>query len=139
MNLIKKQSSFFPFIFDEFFQDNWNINVSPNSLYNPSFNLKENDKEFILEFAVPGKNNKDFKIEIDNLVLSISTQINKETSDYIYNIKEFEFSSFEKSFELPISIDVDKITSTYKNGILSIILPKRMEYQKTEKKIISVK
>ena len=139
MNLIKKQSSFFPLIFDEFFKNNWNINVPYNSFNIPFFNVKENDKEFILELAIPGKNNNDFNVEIDNRLLTISTTDEKELSDYNYTVKEFGYSSFEKSFELPESIDFDKINSFYRNGILSIILPKRKEFHNTPKKVITVK
>ncbi|MDC0210107.1 Hsp20/alpha crystallin family protein [Flavobacteriaceae bacterium] len=139
MNLIKKQSSLFPLFFDQFFKNNWDINVPQNSFYNPSFNVKENDKEYVLEVIAPGKSNEDFQIEIENRLLSISTLNKKEKTDYNYNIKEFEFSSFEKSFELPYLIDTDKINSIYRNGILSITLPKRKEFQNVAKKIISVK
>ena len=139
MNLIKKQSSLFPLFFDQFFKNNWDINVPQNSFYNPSFNVKENDKEYVLEVIAPGKSNEDFQIEIENRLLSISTLNKKEKTDYNYNIKEFEFSSFEKSFELPYLIDNDKINSIYRNGILSITLPKRKEFQNVTKKIISVK
>tara|TARA_B110000003_G_scaffold157252_1_gene157669 strand:- start:162 stop:560 length:399 start_codon:yes stop_codon:yes gene_type:complete len=130
MNLIKKQSSLFPLFFDQFFKNNWDINVPQNSFYNPSFNVKENDKEYVLEVIAPGKSNEDFQIEIENRLLSISTLNKKEKTDYNYNIKEFEFSSFEKSFELPYLIDTDKINSIYRNGILSITLPKRKEFSK---------
>ena len=99
MNLIKKQSSFLPFIFDEFFKNNWNINTPLNSIHEPSYNVKENDKEFVLELIAPGKINDDFKVEIDNRLLSISMSDNIQESDYNYNLKEFEFLSFEKSFE----------------------------------------
>ena len=138
MNLIKKQSALFPILFDEFFEKNWDIKIPVNSIYNPSFNVKENDKEFVLEVAAPGKSNEDFQVEIDNRFLSLSTLDKKEKTDYNYNIKEFESSSFQKSFELPFSIDINKINSTYRNGILSVVLPKRKEFQNTEKKTISV-
>ena len=92
-----------------------------------------------MEVIAPGKSNEDFQIEIENRLLSISTLNKKEKTDYNYNIKEFEFSSFEKSFELPYLIDTDKINSIYRNGILSITLPKRKEFQNVAKKIISVK
>jgi len=138
MNLITKKHSLFPIIFDEFFKNNWDINV-PNSNENiPSLNVKENEKEFVLELAVPGMKNKDFKLEIDNRLLSVSNINKKVKSDYNYTFKEFEFSSFEKSFELPISVERDKISSFYTNGILSITLPKRKEFQNFYKKIISV-
>jgi HSP20 family protein len=139
MNLIKKQSSFLPFIFDEFFKNNWNINTPSNSFHDPSYNVKENDKEFVLEIIAPGKSNDDFKVEIDNRLLSITLTNNIQESDYNYNLKEFEFLSFEKSFELPQTIEIDKVKSTYNSGILSINLPKKKEYQNPIKKIINVK
>jgi HSP20 family protein len=139
MNLIKKQSSFLPFIFDEFFKNNWNINTPLNSIHEPSYNVKENDKEFVLELIAPGKINDDFKVEIDNRLLSISMSDNIQESDYNYNLKEFEFLSFEKSFELPKTIDIDKVKSTYHSGILLINLPKKKEFQNPIKKIINVK
>ena len=139
MNLIKKQSSFLPFIFDEFFKNNWNINTPLNSIHEPSYNVKENDKEFVLELIAPGKINDDFKVEIDNRLLSISMSDNIQESDYNYNLKEFEFLSFEKSFELPQTIDLDKVKSTYHSCILLINLPKKKEFQNPIKKIINVK
>jgi len=139
MNLIKKQSSFLPFIFDEFFKNNWNINTPLNSIHEPSYNVKENDKEFVLELIAPGKINDDFKVEIDNRLLSISMSDNIQESDYNYNLKEFEFLSFEKSFELPQTIDIYKVKSTYHSGILLINLPKKKEFQNPIKKIINVK
>jgi HSP20 family protein len=139
MNLIKKQSSFLPFIFDEFFKNNWNINTPSNSFHHPSYNVKENDKEFVLEIIAPGKSNDDFKVEIDNRLLSITLTNNIQESDYNYNLKEFEFLSFEKSFELPQTIEIDKVKSTYNSGILSINLPKKKEFQNPIKKIINVK
>ena len=139
MNLIKTQSSFLPFIFDEFFKNNWNINVPNNSYSYPSINIKENDKEFVLELAIPGKCNKDFNIEIENRILNISILNDNQTSEYNYNIQEFNYSSFNKSYDLPESIDLEKVGSLYRNGILSITLPKRKEYQSIPKKIISVK
>lgn len=139
MNLIKKQSSFLPFIFDEFFKNNWNINTPLNSFNEPSYNVKENDKEFVLEIIAPGKSNDDFKVEIDNRLLSITMTNNIQESDYNYNLKEFEFLSFEKSFELPQTIEIDKVKSTYNSGILSINLPKKKEFQNPIKKIINVK
>tara|TARA_B100000767_G_C19777449_1_gene543513 strand:- start:3219 stop:3641 length:423 start_codon:yes stop_codon:yes gene_type:complete len=138
MNLLTKKQSLFPIIFDDFFKNSWDINV-PNCNENiPSFNVKENEKEFVLELAVPGVKNKDFKVEIDNRLLSVSNINEKVKSDYNYTFKEFEFSSFEKSFELPVSVERDKISSFYRNGILSITLPKRKEFQDFIKKIISV-
>ena len=138
MNLIKKQSNFLPFVFYDFFRNTWDI-LPTKSTNNPATNVIENDKEFILEFSIPGRDNLDFEIEIDNRLLSVSLKENDTISNNNYMLQEFNFSSFSKSYELPISIDLTKIESFYKNGILSINLPKRKEFHSQVKKIISVK
>tara|TARA_B100001057_G_scaffold168527_1_gene169250 strand:+ start:1915 stop:2334 length:420 start_codon:yes stop_codon:yes gene_type:complete len=138
MNLIKTQS-YFPTIFDDFFKENWNINLTNDNFVSPSYNVKENDKEFVIELAIPGKENTDFSIEIQNKILLVSINDENKNSDYTYNRKEFGFNSFEKSFDLPKSIDNNKVTSHYRNGVLIIKLPKRKEYQSDIKQIIEVK
>jgi HSP20 family protein len=137
MNLIKMQSSLFPIIFDEFFKNNWNINVPNNSC--PLTNIKQNDKHYVLELAIPGKSNNDFKIEIENRILNISILDIDQESDYNYTIQEFKYSSFNKSYDIPDSIDIEKVDSLYRNGVLSITFPKREEYHNISKKTISVK
>lgn len=138
MNLIKKQSNFLPFVFDDFFRNTRDITPA-KSINNPATNVIENDKEFILEFSIPGRDNLDFEIEIDNRLLSVSLKENNSISNDNYMLQEFNFTSFSKSYDLPISIDLLKIESYYRNGILKINLPKIKEFQTQPKKIISVK
>ena len=138
MNLIKKQSNFLPFVFDDFFRNTWDI-IPAKSINNPATNIIENEKEFILEFSIPGKNNLDFEIEIDNRLLSVSLKENNSISNDNYMLQEFNFTSFSKSYDLPISIDLSKIESYYRNGILKVNLPKIKEFHNQPKKIISVK
>lgn len=138
MNLIKRQS-YFPSIFDEFFSDNWDIKMMNDKYISPSHNVKENEKEFVIEIAIPGKNNTDFNIEIENRSLLISTNNENENSNYTYTRREFGFSKFEKTFDLPISVDNNKINSYYRNGVLTINLPKRKEFQSSAKQVIEVK
>ncbi|MBT3523722.1 MAG: Hsp20/alpha crystallin family protein, partial [Flavobacteriaceae bacterium] len=71
MNLIKKHSNFSPFVFDDFFRNTWDI-LPTNNTVSPATNIIENDKEFILEFSIPGKDNLDFEVELDNRILSLS-------------------------------------------------------------------
>ena len=124
MNLIKKQHNFLPLVFDNFFRDTWDIMpaIRNNS---PATNIKESDKDFIIEFAIPGKLNNDFELELDNQLLTVKTIDNISKNDYNYMHQEFDYSSFSKSYELPQSIDLTKINSFYRNGILTITLPKR--------------
>ena len=138
MNLIKRQS-YFPSIFDEFFSDNWDIKMMNDKYISPSYNIKENEKEFVIEIAIPGKNNTDFNIEIENRSLLISTNNENENSNYTYSRRDFGFSKFEKTFDLPISVDNNKVNSYYRNGVLTINLPKRKEYQNSAKQVIEVK
>lgn len=138
MNLIKRQS-YFPSIFDEFFSDNWDIKMMNDKYISPSYNIKENEKEFVIEIAIPGKNNTDFNIEIENRSLLISTNNENEDSNYTYSRRDFGFSKFEKTFDLPISVDNNKVNSYYRNGVLTINLPKRKEFQNSAKQVIEVK
>ena len=136
MNLIKKHSNFSPFVFDDFFRNTWDI-LPTNKTVSPATNIIENDKEFILEFSIPGKDNLDFEVELDNRILTLSLKKSDLVSHDNYMLQQFNFSSFNKSYELPISIDLTKIESFYRNGILKVNLPKRKEYHKQAKKIIS--
>ena len=138
MNLIKRQS-YFPSIFDEFFSDNWDIKMMNDKYISPSYNIKENEKEFVIEIAIPGKNNTDFNIEIENRSLLISTNNENEDSNYTYSRRDFGYSKFEKTFDLPISVDNNKVNSHYRNGVLTINLPKRKEFQNSAKQVIEVK
>ena len=61
----------------------------------PSYNIKENEKEFVIEIAIPGKNNTDFNIEIENRSLLISTNNENEDSNYTYSRRDFGFSNLK--------------------------------------------
>ena len=137
MNLIKKQHNFLPLVFDNFFRDTWDIMpaIRNNS---PATNIKESDKDFIIEFAIPGKSNNDFEIELDNQLLTVKTIDNISKNDYNYMQQEFDYSSFSKPYELPQSINLTKINSFYRDGMLTITLPKRKEFHSQPKRIISV-
>lgn len=95
----------------------------------PKVNIKETTDAFEVEMAVPGLKKSDFKLDVDNDVLSISTEITEEKEDKNdhYTRREFGYSSFKRSFTLPESVDDDKIEAHYKEGILSVILPKKEE------------
>jgi HSP20 family protein len=138
MNLIRKQQNFLPFVFDNFFRDTWDIMPAINNSF-PATNIKESDKDFIIEFAIPGKSNEDFEIELDNQLLTVKSNHNTTSNDYNYMQHEFDYSSFSKSYDLPESIDLSKIDSHYRNGMLTITLPKRKEFHAQPKRLISVK
>lgn len=95
----------------------------------PAVNIKENDKSFILELAVPGMDKKDLKIDINEEVLTISSESKSESEEEKdgYKRKEFSYSSFCRSFYIPENVNREKIGATYKDGILNVELPKMDE------------
>jgi HSP20 family protein len=138
MNLIRKQQNFLPVVFDNFFRDTWDIIPAINNNH-PATNIKESDKDFIIEFAIPGKSNDDFEVELDKNLLTIKSNGSISENDYNYMQQQFNFSTFSKSYELPDSVDLNKIDSHYRNGMLTIFLPKRKEFHAQPKRLISVK
>ena len=140
MNLVKKQTPWFPSLLDELFHSSWNIEVPAlNQL--PPVNIIENDRDFLVSLAVPGKTKDDFEIAIDNGILSLSSKEKKEKvlENGKFKRKEFDFNYFKRSFILPDSVDSSNIDCHYKNGVLQLTLPKYEEAQPQPRKLISVK
>ncbi|NJW51660.1 Hsp20/alpha crystallin family protein [Salinimicrobium oceani] len=148
MNLIKRNTdNWLPSIFDDMFKTDWMDNG--NSGYNrigtsvPAVNISETDDEFSLEVAAPGKTKKDFNLELDNGVLTISSEDKREEekkdSNGRFTRREFSYSSFKRAFSLPESVDSEKISAEYKEGVLKIKLPKREEAKVQAKKLIDIK
>jgi len=142
--MLVKRSSIptMPSIFDDFFKD-WSLsNYSDTNTTLPAVNIKENENEFTVEVAAPGMNKKDFKINLDNNILTISSEKtfeNEETKDK-YTRKEYSYQSFERSFNLPKDVIAsEKITASYKNGELLISIPKKEEAKPIPPKLIEVK
>lgn len=106
----------------------------------PAVNIKENADEFFLEIAVPGMKKSDFNIDLDNKILSISSE-NKESFEDTkenYTRREFGYASFKRTFTLPDTIASDKINAEYTDGILKVHLPKREEAKEKPVKRITV-
>lgn len=106
----------------------------------PAVNIKENKDEFFLEIAVPGMKKSDFNIDVDNKILSISSERSEEHVDEEenYTRREFGYSSFKRTFTLPDTIESNHISAKYNEGILSVHLPKREEAKEKPAKRISV-
>lgn len=133
MNLVKRNNSngdFFPSIMEEFFRPDWVGGIqTPAHLTVPPVNIRETDMAFEVELSAPGKRKEDFNIEVDNDMLTISSEFKTENSeeDGKFTRREFSFSSFRRSFTLPETVKEDDIRASYENGILKINLPKREE------------
>jgi|SRR5690554_1281785 len=106
----------------------------------PAINVKENDKNFLLEVAAPGMRKDNFKIELNNNILGIYGEKEEEDVEERkrYTRREFSYSTFKRTFTLPESIDVEKIVANYNDGVLSIEIPKKDEEEKSVLKTISI-
>ena len=146
MTLVKRNhSNGFPSVFDDIFKTDWlggtsqvnNVGVSI-----PAVNILENDDNFIVEVAVPGKSKEDFTIELDNDKLTIAASSKEENqpaeNSGRYTRKEFSYNSFKRTFSLPESVDSEKISADYKNGVLIISIPKKEEAKVQPKRLIDI-
>lgn len=94
--------------------------------WTPSVDIGENDKEYVVKAELPEVKKDDIKVNVDNGTLTISGErkVEKEEKGTKFHRVERAYGSFERSFTMPDDTDADKITSEYKDGILSVHLPK---------------
>jgi HSP20 family protein len=124
-----------PSLIDEFFNHelpySWNRKWANSSM--PAVNIAENNDEYRIDVAAPGLNKADFKLNLENNVLTISAskEEKKEDENEKYTCKEFNYSSFSRSFTLPESVDSEKISAEHKDGVLMIHVPK-LEHAKVK-------
>jgi len=105
-------------------------NYSETNTTLPSVNIKENTEDFEVEVAAPGFDKSDFNIELNNDLLTVSSekQVENETKENEkFTKREFSYQAFTRSFTLPELVEGDKITAKYENGILKINIPKKEE------------
>lgn len=141
MNLVHRNTDqLFTSIFDDFFGSNIFDSRTLKRNHLPSVNILDNEKFFELNLAAPGKNRKDFIIELEDQILTISSESfsNNDDSDN-FTRQEYRYDNFKRSFRLPDSINTRLIKAKYENGILSISLPKHKEAIPEPKKQIEIK
>ena len=139
MRIVKyNNNNVFPSLINEFFNDDFGMNFLNRSHSVPSVNSLENNDSFEIDLAVPGMKKEDFTIEINDKVLVISSETSNTIENDKMRLNEFNFSSFQRSFRVPDSVDQDKIKANYKNGILKIKLPKRKESISRPNRVINI-
>jgi HSP20 family protein len=117
---------FRPFYMGTVFDNDFFPLMSNHTSPMPAVNIREDDTRFILDLAVPGIDKQDLKIDINEDVLTISSETKNESEENRdgYRRKEFSYSSFCRSFQIPENVKREKIEANYKDGILSVSLPK---------------
>jgi HSP20 family protein len=121
--------SYKPFLWSSLFDDDFLPVIPSRSSSMPAVNIKEDEKRFTLDLAIPGMDKKDLKIEVNEDVITISSEHKEENeiSRDDYKRKEFSYYSFCRSFYLPDNVNKEKIEANYKDGILTVVLPKDEE------------
>lgn len=126
-------------LFNDLFE---NVATTPDYKRNsvPGVNIIETDDSYKLQMAAPGLKKEDFKIKVENEVLTVSSETKSESTEKNekYTRKEFSYGSFLRSFTLPEIVDMEQINANYENGILSLVLPKKEEAKPKAPKEIKI-
>ncbi len=117
---------------DEFFNTGRMMNM-------PAVNVSELDNEYRIAIAAPGLDKSDFKLESDDGMLTISAEKETEEKNGKYNRREYNYSSWRRSFHLPDGTDASKIEAEYKNGELQIHIPRSAEKETRRAQQINIK
>jgi HSP20 family protein len=134
-------------LFDDLFtRDVWNWGLANNSTTNttiPAVNIKETADMFEVEMAAPGMRKEDFKVELEDNNLTISSEFQnqqEEKEGERYTRREHSYQSFQRTFTLPKNVvDVDQINARYENGMLRLLIPKREEAKQKPPRMIEIK
>jgi len=149
MSIVKRNGWLFndtPTFFNDFFsRDLWNWGLENNSSTNttiPAINVKETNDNFEVEVAAPGMTKKDFKVELNGNMLTISSEKQnewQENENERYTRREFSYQSFQRTFQLPKDVvDEDKIQAKYENGLLHLTIPKKEHAKQRPPRMIEI-
>jgi len=121
-------ATYAPFDVDKFLSDALRT-VGAEAVWAPACNTYENEQGFWIQAALPGMERKDIEIKLEDGVLTLKGERKEETaeSQRTYFLREIGWGPFSRSFRLPTNVDVNKASATYKDGVLTIGLPKREE------------
>jgi HSP20 family protein len=134
--IARKGGIAFPSVFSDFFNsDPFFTDYRPEKL--PAVNVKDAGEVYPIDLAAPGYKKDDFHLEISNGILTLKAEVKNETEDKKdnYTRKEFHYSSFSRSFQLPDNADSDKVTAKYEDGILKLEISKKNQISEGKKRI----
>lgn len=131
-NRTRNSAPHFNNVFDSLFNEALNKNYAVNKM--PAVNILETATDYKIELAAPGLSKEDFQINLKKDNLSVWAERKAEEGAEVkdYNRKEFDFNSFARSFVLPDTIDAEKISAEYVNGILYITIGKKEEVNRNK-------
>lgn len=125
---------------DDFLPNFSSLLYENNNSDNPKHipvNIKEKENEFVIDLIAPGFNKEDFKVNLDNNLLTISAEYKNNAKDKNEkNVRnEYSFCSVKRTFSIGEKTDSENIIAKYNNGVLSVTLPKKSEVKASAKEI----
>jgi HSP20 family protein len=149
MTIVKRNGNLlnhFPTLFDDFLNRdifNWGLrNFSNTNTTIPAVNIKETTDNYEVEVAAPGMNKKDFKVQLEGNMLTISserTTEKEENNDVRYASREFSYQSFSRTFNLQKDVvDTEKIEAKYEDGVLHLLIPKQEHAKQKQPRFIEI-
>ena len=119
------------------FNDDWNFQDQNIQGWIPAVDVEDKENKFIISADIPGLTKKDIKINITNNILTISGEKKSiiDSAHYHYHYRERQHGPFSRSFNLPETVKEDDVSASFKNGILTMILPKHEEVLPKERQI----
>lgn len=114
---------------NRFFDQDVGVKTGQMTQWPLRVNIREDDNQIVIMADVPGMEQKDINVNVDNGYLTLSGKRTFEDEEYkeSYHRVERAYGHFSRSFQLPNTIDINNIQASYKNGVLEIKLPKREE------------
>jgi HSP20 family protein len=119
--------------FDDFFRKGFMDIWEPDQATVPSVNILENDKEYLVDLAVPGMKKEDFNIDVDGNLITVSCEKETETKEDgkdNFARREYNYSSFSRTFTIPDNAMAENVKAKYADGILQLNIPKNTEAKK---------
>lgn len=121
-------------LFNNFFRNDYHEGFAKNAEKSPATNVFETESEFKLEVLLPGFSKEDLQMKFHNNLLTIKVEKEEKKEEnaenevkFKYEHREFGAFNFEKQYRVPKSVDGEKISAKFENGILNIELPKKVE------------
>jgi len=131
-------------LFEDFFTDfaiapRWSGSGSEAVMFAPGVDLSESDKEITVSVELPGMDEKDVKVELDESVITISGEkkVEKEEKKRNWHVREQSYGSFRRSIPFPVAVNGDLAKASFKKGVLTVTVPKREE-DKVNRKTIAI-
>ncbi len=128
-------------LFDDFatfdLAPHWGLRLSEDAMITPKTDVAETDKSYQLHMEMPGVTKEQLRVNLSGNVLTIKGEkkAEKESKEKDYHCVERSYGSYQRAFSLPSNVDGNKISAEFRNGVLTVEIPKTEETVSTARKI----